>query len=129
MTLFGAFVPSLASDIQAAVGVAAPKPIMPTFKRKWWYRADRLDARPVIWSLENCPEDWERHQHMRSWVRHKPSDHCYSSDGSMLAGNCDCSRYGFQWRQQKQLGKAVAAFIERQAAITQHQFQNHFLGQ
>lgn len=127
MTLFGAFMPSLAPDIQAAVGADAPKPTMPIFKRKWWYLADRLDARPVIWSLENKPEDWEAPAFTGS-VRHKPSDHFYTSSGTMFA-NCDCSHYGFQWGQQRRLARAVMAFIRRQTAITQHQFQNHFLGQ
>jgi len=31
----------------------------PVFKWRWWYSDDRLDIRPVLWSLRNHPEEWE----------------------------------------------------------------------
>lgn len=128
MALFAAFTPSLAPDIHAAIAADAPKPTMPTFKWKWWYSSDRLDARSVIWSLENRPEEWEMPSYSSISVQHKPSAHRFSIYGGMSA-DCGCSQLRFQWGQRKRLGKAVTAFIRRQNTITQHQFQNHFLGQ
>jgi hypothetical protein len=29
---------------------------LPRFAVRFWYRRDRLDARPVIWSLRNRPQ-------------------------------------------------------------------------
>ncbi len=127
MALFGAFMSAtFAPDIQHAVEAEKPKPVMPEFKPKWWYRSDRLDARPTIWSLENRPEEW-RVVFQSDSVRHEPSDHYYTTYGTMFS-MCTCSRYQLQRGQQARLAKAVKAFIARQAAITQHQYQNHFLG-
>lgn len=129
MALFAAFTPSLAPDIHAAIAADAPKPTMPEFKKKWWHRSDRLDVRPVIWSMENRPEEWERYGSVSAIsVQHKPSNHVFNIYGRMHT-TCGCSQLLFQWGQTKRLGKAVTAFIRRQTVITQHQFRNHFLGQ
>jgi hypothetical protein len=53
---------------------------MPDFRKGWrfWWRASRLDARPVIWSLRNNPQDWtvERDDsYHRTIIRHVPSQH------------------------------------------------------
>src|SRR5690348_2170400 len=39
---------------------------LPIFKRRWWHSKNKLDARPMIWSLYNHPEEWEWRT---PWVR------------------------------------------------------------
>ncbi len=129
MALLGFMSATFAPDIQHAVEAEKPKATMPEFKRKWWYRRDCLDARATIWSLENRPEEWEANPlYWPGYVRHVPSDHIYSQHGNLIAHECGCSGYPFQRGQQARLAKAVRAFIARQTAITQHQYQSHFLG-
>ena len=46
--------------------------IMPTFPHRWWRSQNRLDIRPVLWSLRNMPQDWSIDQHT---ITHNPSKH------------------------------------------------------
>ena len=65
-------------------------PALPSFNPRWWYRSDRLDARPVIWSLKNRPEDWEQGEY--PWlIRHHPTGHVFSMIPVRLVGPEDCS--------------------------------------
>src|SRR4051812_43776307 len=71
-------------------------PTLPTFASRWWYRPDRLDARPVAWSLRNRPEDWGW-QHEGITIVRKPSEHVFwVANGPMFHGlydaNCSCNR-------------------------------------
>lgn len=53
------FLAFLPAAVAAAINNVAVKPKpLPTFKPRWWYNPRRLDARPVIWSLYNRPEEW-----------------------------------------------------------------------
>lgn len=58
------------------------KPKLPTFTKGWrfWWSDTRLDARPVIWSLYNHPEEWEVENDTpgyRTTIIHKPSRHVF----------------------------------------------------
>ena len=46
---------------------------LPIFETKWWFSKQRLDARPVIWSLVNHPEEWN--ETSPGVMFHMPSEH------------------------------------------------------
>lgn len=50
---------------------------LPTFEPRWWHSANKLDARPMIWSLYNRPQDWEFIPVGYPFFRHKPSGHSF----------------------------------------------------
>lgn len=76
-------------SVTCEVGSRIPR--LPTFKPRWWYSDQRFDARPVVWSLRNRPEEWEAVDSSFSsgpgWspvtgrypdgLRHKPSGHIF----------------------------------------------------
>lgn len=87
-------------------------PALPAFKSRWWHRADRLDARPVIWSLYNRPEDWSA-DHDGYTIRHNPSKHRFwIANGwghyALYEADCSCmqTRGRFQRFQQSAFGRA-----------------------
>ena len=117
------------------------KPKLPVFKREWWHSAVRLDARPVIWSLKNRPQDWSvaPRSHTFGWyLNHTPSDHsfilghtpffCRMYDGSL----CSCQRASprgkFQRGQKYRFWLAGRIFLhKRRATVDQAHFCNHFV--
>lgn len=119
----------------AAVADADTKPAeLPTFRPRWWHREDRLDARPVMWSLRNRPEEWEwRHQPYT--ITHRPSKHTFwVGNGwgfySLYDADCSCtrSRGRFQRFQQGAFGRAFRQWRRQQAPIIdQAQFAAHFV--
>ena len=112
------------------------QPPLPTFKPRWWYDPNRLDARPVIWSLENRPEEWECHRPgIFLHVRHKPSGHDFVAD-TVDTGLVDDSRCGcrsltngrFQIFQSWLFRHAANALDEsRRAARDPAHFASHFV--
>lgn len=73
---FALMPPAVALKPRDGDGRVETKPALPVFKRRWWFRDDRLDARPVIWSLENRPEEWEVDRRSRPLtITHLPSKH------------------------------------------------------
>lgn len=107
------------TELSSVTSVTEQLSALPTFKARWWHRADRLDARPVIWSLRNRPEEW-------TWVLfadgtnsgrrivHVPSAHQFwvATRGfyRLERANCGCNDAGgrFQLFQQ---GAFHRAFI------------------
>src|SRR5258708_16177680 len=71
--------PKHESEVVAKAEIEAT-PRLPTFEPRWWYRADRLDARPVIWSLKNRPEEWTVNYGGRPhyYLKHHPTNHTFS---------------------------------------------------
>ena len=136
--------------ITARVDAPAPQP--PVFKRRWWYSDHKHDGRPVLWSIENRPQDWEALDHQLApiqpntdrdayYFRHKPSKHVFrvfpygrgfSLDDST---RCGCSHSSdFQWFHAGALRRAyhkwtVAHGID---SASRHRrgaarFQSHFV--
>jgi hypothetical protein len=73
------------------------RPALPTFPPRSWHRPDRLDARPVIWSLDNHPEEWEPADERPYWLLlHKPSGHVFRIAGGLARltapDECSCLR-------------------------------------
>lgn len=121
---------------------------LPVFKKRWWHRADRLDARPVIWSLDNRPDDWGRADYgpggtlRPAWIlRHKPSNHVFwfavvvrleIEDNSC---SCTSTRGRFQPFQNRAIKRAYRRWharniqpeIDAQNEATVRQFYNHFI--
>src|SRR5262245_46164259 len=89
----------------AAVSVTEADETLPAFKRRWWHSARRLDARPVVWSLRNRPQDWEW-AHREYTIRHKPSDHVFwvaNGPGfyALYEANCSCTSRSDRGRFQR----------------------------
>jgi hypothetical protein len=104
------------SFLSAPLAIAAAKTGgtdgLPTFRKLPWFRANRLDARPVAWSLRNRPEDWEW-EHEDYTIKHKPSNHVFwIANGwgfyALYEANCSCmsTRGKFQRFQQFMFGRA-----------------------
>ncbi len=119
-----------------AVEVAPKLEEPPVFKARWWYSSERLDARPVIWSLDHRAHEWGVDFPGTSYetLRHKPSRHEMYSGRGMLKGmmQAECSCSGRPW----QLGqrKAVCQAIDRWRAAhgvdgrsLSEQFSAHFI--
>ncbi len=121
------------------------QPKVPTWKPRWWYDLRKLDARPVIWSLKNRPQDWRYDRYPRPiTIIHTPSNHefwitmgssyLYRTDG------CGCQRskeQKFQKGQHFRLRWALRQWNRhyhqklnepsKQKKIDQHKhFQEHF---
>lgn len=116
-----------------AVPYIAERPSLPDFKPRWWYRSDRLDARPVIWSLYNHPEEWEW-QHVGYRINHKPSSHMFwVANGrgyyrlDSVGVPCGCLSAGgyFQMFQQIAFHKAFTWWSTR--AMDSERFADHFI--
>ena len=113
---------------------------LPTFKPRWWYSPDRLDARPVMWYLRNRPEEWEPADNRPYWfLRHKPSRHTFRIAGpaiGLASANCDCSsrsdRGRFQVFQNIAFRAAVRTWMRQheralRPPIDHEQFAAHFV--
>lgn len=112
---------------------------LPTFQRHWWHRNNRLDARPVIWSLENRPQEWDLRFPGSALVliTHKPSQHTFDIGwgfAHLYEARCSCNLRGdaenrFQLFQGLALKRAGRRWI-RNSLRRSHdaeQFQNHFV--
>jgi hypothetical protein len=125
-----AVIPTTKSD-------ADTTPALPTFKPRWWYEPDRLDARPVIWSLRNRPQEWEAlHRGIFLRVRHKPSGHAFVADicdtGLEDGNRCGCARSTgkFQIFQNWAFRRAARAFRDLPENQSHHDpvhFASHFV--
>lgn len=72
-----AFLPAAIAAVVRKPDTAEP-PKLPTFEPRWWHKPGRLDARPVMWSLRNRPDEWEPADRPPVWLlRHKPSGHVF----------------------------------------------------
>lgn len=110
------------------------KPELPTFKRRWWFKRDRLDARPVIWSLYNRPDDWEQTSQYR--LTHKPSRHVFWVGNGygfygLYEANCSClstsNRGRFQPFQQRAFHRAFLTWRTPQLRENADHFAAHFV--
>lgn len=115
---------------------AATEPQLPVFKPLPWFRDDRLDARPVAWSLRNRPDDWDEATPGYT-IRHKPSDHTFwiwNGKGyySLYAADCSCTtrsdRGRFQRFQQGIFHRAYRHWLRhRPPPVDAEQFAAHFV--
>ena len=125
--------------VPATVQTAAPESL-PAFKQRWWFRKDRLDARPVAWSLINRPEEWDwsrtRNGDILSphVIVHKPSNHEFWVYGRgfyrLWSADCGCSRAErgqFQRFQQGLFHRAFMQWRDRQYPIDHAHFVEHFV--
>jgi hypothetical protein len=120
----------------AAIDVPAK---LPTFKPRWWYSSQRLDARPVAWSLINRPEDWEWGRYPngedgRLIILHKPSVHEFwvgSGRGfyRLHSADCGCSstRGRFQHFQQGLFHRAFTQWQDAHSNYDTAHFADHFV--
>lgn len=127
---FLAFVPAV---MKVSEPVVETVPSLPTFKPRWWYSSRRLDARPVIWSLQNHPEEWALCS-TRLTITHAPSHHTFWAfsvcRGLYSAGGCGCEtseakfqlfQHGAYKRALRAWGRAVRAPVDRE------RFASHFV--
>jgi len=117
----------------------APEIVPPTFKPHWWYKKNRLDARPVIWSLYNHPKDWSMSTPNR--LLHAPSNHefwvgsgkMYTRlyDAQMQSGSCSClhqsERGRFQRFQKGRFWRAYQHWNRNHNAVDADHFAAHFI--
>jgi len=111
---------------------------LPEFKPRWWYKADRLDARPVIWSLDNHPEEW-RVTHEGNYnltITHIPSNHqfwsCLAMGYRLYRADCSCSSSSSRKWQRFQfwtVGRAIRQWVrnERAKENIAENFHSHFV--
>lgn len=99
----------------------------PSFEPLDWFDPNRLDARPLIWSLQNRPNEWKEednirvsHDTWRNGIKHVPSEHYFITEGFglayMTANYCDCTRGPrtyFQRGQSRALKRAVRDWRQR----------------
>lgn len=126
----------LAMSAPALEAKSAP---LPTFVRRPWYNPHRVDARPVIWSLRNRPEDWKYTwaTHRNLTLTHKPSGHKLWASGVMGykidSDSCSCTGRAWQFLQFFAMGRAVRAWKRWEAKNNpEHhqlaeQFSAHFI--
>jgi hypothetical protein len=120
------------------------KPCLPTFKRPWYLKPDRLDAQPVCWSLYAHPEEWKWTQYGDNTlnyhtITHIPSQHQFwVGSGKGYYGlwdttECSCSsnRHRFHFLQQRLFHAAFNWWRAREErprlAHTNAQFAAHFV--
>lgn len=93
--------------------LAAIEKTPPQFGPQPWHSRGYLDARPVIWSLRNRPEQWERrnvtgYDDNYCIMYHKPSRHSFYETGwGLQSASCSCTghparggRFSFAQRWQ-----------------------------
>jgi hypothetical protein len=108
---------------------------LPVFKPRWWFRKDRLDARPVVWSLLNRPDDWIWSSSAHCVIVHKPSLHEFwvgngRESYRLYRADCGCSSEGghFQHFQQGIFHRAFLSWQERQTPrLNAEHFAAHFV--
>lgn len=122
-----------------AAKAAEMKPALPAvFKPRWWYSEERLDARAVIWSLRNRPQEWKYTYESRDMkITHVPSNHevwiSWYMDYRLEARHCGCSSRGaWQLFQTLAVGRAIRAWRrwerkQRGPDPIHAQFQSHFI--
>ncbi len=71
--------PHMKVVVSPPVPVAPPKPNLPVFERGKYYCYDRLDARPVAWSMDHHPVEWDYADTAPNcaYLRHIPSEHVF----------------------------------------------------
>lgn len=100
----------------------------PKFKPRWYFSHNRLDARPVIWSLENHPEEWQVDVPGLS-ILHKPSKHTFwigeSGPARLFPTECSCHTTSrlFQPLQEGAFRRAYTSWVSRGIRA---QFASHF---
>lgn len=113
-----------AKAIDAVTGEPKPK-VMPKFEAPIHFHPNRLDARPLIWLLENKPEEWS-YPYARPisldspfLIRHGESEHEPNHDyvadlheSQLYRADCDCSHSSrrFQEGQSEQFHAAAKAW-------------------
>lgn len=122
------------------------KPVLPVFKPRFWWSPDRLDVRPVLWSMRNKPEDWAVQRLPRprfdgGWMLHTPSQHSFQV-GGFWAGdraglrnsrNCGCSQSSkkFHTGQAHRFNRMAWKFFRaegaRQGVAVAKEFHSHFV--
>lgn len=122
--------------------VETTKAPLPRFRPRWWFRSDRLDARPVAWSLRNHPEEWRWRQYgpgsfSDSVIEHIPSKHMFwvhMRGYYRLHADVDCSCTSasqggrFQKFQQRMFGRAFRHWLRHQRPVVDSdQFAAHFV--
>lgn len=133
-----AFLALAAAAKPARTDAPPARPCLPNFKRRWWYSERRLDARPVIWSLKNHPEEWRyRFQSRDMLITHSPSRHSvwflFHMGYRLDADGCSCStRNKWQRFQLFSVGRAVRAWRRWEARQNPTesidvQFRSHFI--
>lgn len=128
---FLAPMPTVAAKIERA------KKLLPVFKARWWFKPDRLDARSVIWSLYNHPEEW-RFTHEGNpnlTITHIPSKHefwcCRTMGFRFYQADCGCSMSSRKWQMFQREGVAKAMrhwkrWHHQRENVSEH-FQSHFI--
>lgn len=128
-----AFLMPAAAPVAKAI-TAEPK--MPTFKPRFWYDPNKLDARAMIWSLDNRPQDWEHSgEPSYGYFTHIPSghrflDHTWYQGGVLSNTDCDCSsRSQYQFGHTRAVKNAMRKLFDRtvNAWAINEQFANHFI--
>lgn len=105
---------------------------LPGFRPRWWYHPGKLDARPVIWSLYNHPEEW-RWSMAGYRIEHEPSGHEFRIWGGrrLMSVDCGCSSAsGWQFMQVFALAFAMRRWRKWEARrpTSLHQnFASHFI--
>lgn len=134
-----AFVPTPPAAMQAE---DKPKAALPVFGRRLHSR-NRLDIRPVLWSLKNRPEEWVED---RFTITHKPSKHeFWTGNGYFFYGlystgerHCSCQaveggrfsliqKAQFAWALMRWRWTYGANLARAELGRTNEQFANHFI--
>lgn len=131
MELLSYVLPVVAA-VTSKVSGGAPK--LPSFKPRFWYNPEKLDARPVAWSLRNKPEEWEW-RNPGYTIRHKPSGHVFwVANGFghyyLYNANCRCStatNCKFQRFQQAVFHRAFRQWRVGQTKGVHEHFADHFI--
>lgn len=130
------------ADINAVKVEDPPKkePQRPTFKARWWHRHNRIDVRPVIWSLINKPQDWKLSRPYYYWrghiITHVTTRHDFRVGKTPFScrmddtTRCECQRQSnggrFQPFQKLAFWMAAKSFISKHEKVDQNHFANHF---
>ncbi len=100
------------ATLELPAEIAAPSvPNLPKFQSRWWHKPNRLDARPVIWSLYNHPEEWEPGDSRPYYfIKHTPSGHVFRmrNGKAALVGPQECSCLGRSEQGRFQLFQGLA---------------------
>lgn len=142
--MHGTFTVSAPPTATAIPAQIVAKPVMPEFRPKWYFSDSKVDARPMLWSLENCPEDWEpigyHNPKPANWsavygLRHKPSNHTLYGIKYLptLRADCGCNGREFQPFQVGKVRLACRRWLdsngfgpEAEAEARRQQFRAHF---
>ena len=118
---------------------------LPEFKPRWWYSPDRLDARPVVWSLKNRPHEWNWRNYALDgspptysdmMLTHVPSQHHFwigsapyhypRLDDDTI---CSCATLSGRWQmwQNPALRKAIREWVAQKRGNVFENFASHFV--